>query len=90
MTRPHDHLTNTNPVRRSLVSTRFRRGEQPLLRGLDAARHLIADVAQWNLPAGLDIVIAVLGHQVRLVVTPIGAAQPAWEQGVRHALRQVV
>lgn len=90
MTKPPDPRPSIDPARRSLVSTKFLRGDLPLTRGLDAARQLIGDVAQWALPAGLDIVLAVVARQIRLTVTPIGAVQPFWQEGVRHALRHVV
>lgn len=79
-----------DPIRRTLLSSAFLRGEQPLWRSLDMASHLIDEVAQWGQGTLLDVVIAVMAGQVRLALTALGPPQPCWEDGIRHHGRHVV
>lgn len=67
-----------DPIRRTLLSSAFLRGEQPLWRSLDMASHLIDEVAQWGQGTLLDVVIAVMAGQVRLALTALGPPQPCW------------
>jgi hypothetical protein len=83
---PDDEFPRTH----SLVSRTWWRADQCSQRAYDAARQLLSEIAQWEDGTGVDIVLAGARGQATLTITQFGIPQPFGEDGIRHALRNVL